>query len=189
LQGYQLDKEFREVRQRIFGERADRGDFVREFAQTYRAGDSEAAAMRELATQAIMHNASGGFYATPLGSGGRATSLSGRPAEDAVANMTGVRVNRGPGRQVVPGTGIGGFRIPDMAVFGPGASLEVRGTIIEVKNVTQLSGTRQIRDLADAANDLGGYLEIFTNARIPKSGVLRDLIDQGRVVIQSLPAN
>ncbi|MFN9877866.1 MAG: putative toxin [Planctomycetota bacterium] len=76
-----------------------------------------------------------------------------------------------------------------MAVFGPGASLEVRGTIIEVKNVTTLSGTRQIRDLADAAKDLGGHLEIFTNARIPKSGVLRDLIDQGRIVVQPLPAN
>ncbi|MFN9364231.1 MAG: RHS repeat-associated core domain-containing protein [Planctomycetota bacterium] len=188
-QGLQLDREFREVRQRILGERAGRGDFTREFAQSYQAGSSETAAIRELATQAVLHNASGGFYATPLGSGGRATALSGRSAEDAVANATGIPVNRGLGRQVVPGTGLGGFRIPDMAVFGPGASLEVRGTIIEVKNVTTLSGTRQIRDLADAAKDLGGHLEIFTNARIPKSGVLRDLIDQGRIVVQPLPAN
>lgn len=118
---------------------------------------------------------------------GRATALSGRNAENAVSNATGIPLNRGVGRQTVPGTGLGGFRIPDLAVFGPGCSLALRGSIIEVKNVSRLSGSRQIRDLAQAAQDLGGHLEIFTNAPIPSRGILRDLIDQGRVVINPLP--
>lgn len=64
----------------------------------------------------------------------------------------------------MPGTGRGGFRVPDLKVFGEGASLQVRGSIIEVKNVSRLEGRRQIRDLTEQAQNLGGHLEILSVA-------------------------
>ena len=105
---------------------------------------------------------------------GRERALAGRPAEQAVSSETGIARNAGSGRQTVEGTGKGGIRIPDLKVFGPDASLSVRGSIIEVKDVTRISGTRQIRDLANQAQSLGGRLEIFTrtNTRIPQTGRL-----------------
>lgn len=125
---------------------------------------------------------------TTVPRGGRNTALSGRSAEQAVSDATGIPLNRGAGRQTVPGTGRGGFRIPDLQVFGPNASLVRRGSIIEVKNVTRLSGTRQIRDLAEQARSLGGRLEIFTNAPAPTRGKLFDLIQDGSVILRPLPS-
>jgi RHS repeat-associated protein len=120
---------------------------------------------------------------------GQERALAGRPAEEKVSQATGVPRNVGHGRQTVHGTGTAGIRIPDLKVFGPDASLSIRGSIIEVKDVTRLSGTRQIRDLAAEAQKLGGRLEIFTrgNTRIPKTGVLADLIESGAVVIGKIP--
>ena len=137
----------------------------------------------------LVHNSCDGKGVAPRAQsrGGRQTALSGRRSEEAVSEVTGIPLNRGAGRQTVPGTGPGGFRIPDLQVFGPNASLAVRGSIIEVKNVTRLSGRLQIRDLAAQARSLGGYLEIFTNAPEPSRGVLRNLIDAGDVVLRPLP--
>ena len=136
---------------------------------------------------AVKRHAARGAAGMSGTTGGRATAYSGRNAENAVSNATGVPVNRGAGRQIVPGTGRGGYRIPDMQVFGPNASLSRRGSIIEVKNVSRLTGTKQIRDLAQAAQDIGGHLEIFTNASIPQKGNLARLIKSGHVVIRQIP--
>ena len=119
--------------------------------------------------------------------GGRKTALSSRRAEEAVSDGTGIPLNRGPGRQTVPGTGPGGYRVPDLKVFGPNASRSMRGSIIEIKNAARISGTRQIRDLAAEAQRLGGHLEIFTNAPKPVRGHLARLIDAGHVVLRPLP--
>jgi hypothetical protein len=43
---------------------------------------------------------------------GPETARAGRPAEDAVSENTGIPVNRGPGRETIPGSGPGGIRIP-----------------------------------------------------------------------------
>jgi hypothetical protein len=119
--------------------------------------------------------------------GGRTIALSGRPTEVSVSNATGIPLNQGPGRQVVGGTGPGGFRIPDLKPFGPNASLAVRGSIVEIKNIKRLSATPQLIDLANEAHGAGGHLEIFTNATAPKKGKLANLIQQNKVVIRPLP--
>ena len=81
----------------------------------------------------------------------------------------------------VPGTGRGGFRIPD---FDPARTIATRGTVVEVKNVQgTLSITPQLRDLAGYASSRGAPLEIFTNAAAPTRGELFNLIQQGRVIL------
>ncbi len=118
---------------------------------------------------------------------GRARALLGRSAEEAVAKFTGIELNRGVGRDIVAGTGPGGFRVPDLKVFGPAASIAARGSIIEVKNVTRLYASRQLRDLVKIAEDFGCTVEIFTNATLPKDGELARWIKQGIVKIQPIP--
>lgn len=119
--------------------------------------------------------------------GGSATARAGVAAEKSVSKSTGIARNVGAGRQTVPGTGPGGFRIPDLAVFGPNASATLRGSIIEVKNVSRLSGTRQIQDLLGFARGNGLRLEIFSNARAPKRGILADAIRSGDVILRRIP--
>lgn len=89
----------------------------------------------------------------------------------------------GRARVTVPGTGRGGFRIPD---FPPEVTIRVRGSVVEVKNVKNLSITPQLRDLAAYAQSRGATLEIFTNAPAPLRGELADLIASGIVVIRPL---
>jgi hypothetical protein len=125
-----------------------------------------------------------GFRAAGVAIGGLRSVRRGLTGEEAVANEIGVARNAGPGRVTVPGTGRGGYRIPD---FPPEVTLRIRGSIVEVKNVKDLSITPQLRDLAGQAQLRGGTLEIFTNAPIPKRGELRDLIDAEVVRIVPLP--
>ena len=101
--------------------------------------------------------------------------------------FTRIELNRGPGRDIVPGTGPGGFRVPDMKVFGPNASVAARGSIIEVKNVTRLYASRQLRDLVQIAEDFGCTVEIFTNATLPKTGKLAEWVEEGIVKIHPIP--
>ena len=82
---------------------------------------------------------------------GGVLARAGREAEDAVSAWTGIPVNRGVGLDIVPGTGVGGYRIPDLRVFGEGGSVAVRGSIIEVKDATRLYCSTQIEDLANSA--------------------------------------
>jgi hypothetical protein len=61
-----------------------------------------------------------------------------------------------------------------------------RGTVVEVKDVTRLSSSAQLRDLVGFAREEGVPLEIFTNATLPGSGQLHDWIRRGHVIISPL---
>jgi len=114
---------------------------------------------------------------------GAALARSGVAAEESVATRIGIPRNVGAGRVTVPGTGPGGYRIPD---FNPAATIAARGTVVEVKAVQELSVTPQLRDLVAFAKGRGVPLEIFTNAARPASGELADWIKAGEVIISPL---
>jgi hypothetical protein len=124
----------------------------------------------------------GGFGG--IGGSGSARALSGRAAEGAVSNSLGIPRNAGPGRETIPGSGPGGYRVPD---FPPSVTIQQRGSIIEVKDRQNLSITPQLQDLAEYArrNDL--IIELYTNARLPQSGRLHDLIEEGVIVTAPIP--
>ena len=84
----------------------------------------------------------------------------------------------------VPGSGSGGFRVPD---FNPVETISSRGTVVEVKATAGLSASPQLRDLVSFAQGQGAPLEIFTNASLPASGELYGWIQSGQVVISLLP--
>jgi RHS repeat-associated protein len=114
---------------------------------------------------------------------GAALARSGVSAEQTVAARIGVARNVGTGRVTVPGTGPGGYRIPD---FNPAATIAARGTVVEVKAVQELSVTPQLRDLVTYARGRGVPLEIFTNAKLPTTGELANWIKSGQVIISPL---
>ncbi len=118
---------------------------------------------------------------------GRDTAMSGRSAEEAVSESTGVPLNRGAARDTIPGTGPGKKRFPDLKVFGPEGSISMRGSIIEVKDVEKLEGRKQIRNLIDYARANGLQVEIFTNAPEPSRGVIKQAIDEGLVKLVPIP--
>ncbi len=118
---------------------------------------------------------------------GSALANAGRGAEDLVSARIGVPRNAGTGRVTVPGSGAGGFRVPDFNPFGSSGTIATRGTVVEVKNVAQLSSSAQLRDLVGIAQIQGVPLEIFTNAAaLPRSGQLFDWIQSGQVIISPL---
>ncbi|MEE8584718.1 MAG: RHS repeat-associated core domain-containing protein [Acidobacteriota bacterium] len=106
------------------------------------------------------------------GRGGRRTQQAGNALEEAASEITGIPINRGPGRGVVPGSGPGGFRVPDLKAFGELGSIKLRGSIIEVKDVKRLEGRKQIRDLIKVAKLRGLKVEIFVRkgTKIPQGG-------------------
>lgn len=106
------------------------------------------------------------------------------PAEKAVSELLGIPRNVGRGRVIVPGSGPGGFRVPD---FDPARTIATRGTIVEVKDVQRLSISPQLKDLAAEAIARDVQLEIFTNAPAPLRGELARLIEQRRVILTPLP--
>lgn len=115
---------------------------------------------------------------------GRALAMSGVPTEVRVSEYTGIPRNVGPGRVTIPGSGKGGYRVPD---FDPNASMALRGTCMECKDLGRLVSSPQLRDLQTNANNLGGPLEIWTNATLPKSGQLFDAIQAGDVITKPIP--
>lgn len=115
----------------------------------------------------------------------RGAGAIGRAGEEAVSRLIGISRNVGARRATVPGTGSGGFRVPD---FDPALTIASRGTVVEVKNVQgTLSISPQLRDLAAFANSRGVPLEIFTNAAEPSRGDLFNLIQSGRVILTPIP--
>jgi RHS repeat-associated protein len=123
--------------------------------------------------------------------GGAAPVRAGVAAEERVAAAIGVPRNIGAGRMTIESlTGTVGFRVPD---FGPEATIALRGSIVEVKNVTRLRITPQIRDLIAEVRRLRAgqqrnlVLEIFTNGRIPASGEILRLRDEGLLIITPIP--
>lgn len=147
-----------------------------------------------LANVGVNFNAAaiGGGFVRPSGAGGGSMrggqlAKAGRGAEEAVSGAVGIPINRGRGIDIIPGSGVGGYRIPDLRVFGEGRSVAVRGSIIEIKDTTRLYCSKQIADLADYASQNGLTLEIFTNGRVPQSGRLPGYINRGIVKILPIP--
>ncbi len=114
---------------------------------------------------------------------GAALARSGVAAEEEVATRIGVPRNVGATQVEVPGTGPGGYRVPD---FNPDRTILARGSVVEVKNVQELSATPQLRDLVTYAQGRGVPLEIFTNAKLPATGELANWIKAGQVIISPL---
>lgn len=114
----------------------------------------------------------------------RSPAEKGAHAENAVSNHLGIPRNTGSGRATVPGTGRGGYRVPD---FSPDRTINTRGTVVEIKNVQSLSITPQLRDLSSYAQSRNVPLEIFTNAPPPTRGELARLIEQNRVILTPIP--
>ncbi len=115
---------------------------------------------------------------------GSALARSGVSAEQRVSQAIGAARNVGPGRVTIPGSGPGGFRVPD---FSPAQTIAARGSVVEVKDAAQLSVTPQLRDMVAYAQGQGVPLEIFTNANLPSSGELFNWIQSGQVVISPIP--
>ncbi|HEY4027422.1 MAG TPA: RHS repeat-associated core domain-containing protein [Candidatus Dormibacteraeota bacterium] len=115
---------------------------------------------------------------------GAELAAAGLSAENRVSQAIGVARNVGPGRVTIPGSGPGGFRVPD---FNPAATIASRGTVVEVKDVASLSSSSQLSDMVAFARSQGVPLEIFTNAQLPNSGQLFNWIRSGQVIIRPLP--
>ena len=115
---------------------------------------------------------------------GAALARSGVNAEGRVSQAIGIPRNIGPGRVTIPGSGPGGFRVPD---FNPTLTIPARGTVVEVKDMLRLSASPQLRDDVAFAQGLGVPLEIFTNATLPGSGELFNWIQSGQVIISPIP--
>ena len=113
-----------------------------------------------------------------------ALARSGASAEQRGSQYIGLARNVGPRRVTIPGTGVGGFRVPG---FQPLATIAARGTVVEVKDTAELTASSQLRDLVDYAHGQGVPLEIFTNARLPASGELFNWIQSGQVIIRPIP--
>lgn len=62
----------------------------------------------------------------------------------------------------------------------------MRGSVVEVKNVTTLRFTRQLRDLLEFARSQNGVLEIFTNAKDISKEILR-LQARGLIRLSPIP--
>ena len=106
-------------------------------------------------------------------------------AEGRVAQAIGVPRNIGHGRVIVhPGSGPGGYRVPD---FDPALTIAARGSIVEVKTGKRLYITPQLRDLAQYARQRQVKLEIFSNAPRPTRGELARLIKEELVILSPIP--
>lgn len=111
---------------------------------------------------------------------GSKLAKAGRSAERAVSHELDIPSNLSVR---IPGTGKGGYRVPD---FAPGATIAKRGSVVEVKNVKRLHATRQLRDLHAFAQSQGVPLEIFTNAQV-RGGKLADWIEDESLILTPLP--
>jgi RHS repeat-associated protein len=140
--------------------------------------------------QGALEDGPGAALAGPVGPALRLRSLAGArlarlgiPAEEAVALELGLARNIGPGRVTVPGSGPGGFRVPD---FDPAETLRRFGVLVEVKGGSSPLGlTPQLRDLKEFADANNGILVIKTNR--PLRGELRDLVEERQIRVVPIP--
>lgn len=125
------------------------------------------------------------------GGGGRAggggSGRIGVFGETAVSSATGIPRNIGQGRETIPGSGVGGYRVPD---FPPSVTISQRGSVIEVKNYspgTTLSATPQFRDLVSYARGNGAVVEVYSNAGLPTRGEFATWVRDGIVRVLPIP--
>lgn len=133
-----------------------------------------------------------------------------REAEEIVSEAIGVPRNQGPNRQKIPGSGPGGFRIPDFPVRGPNGSVRQVGAVIEVKasrgtKFGDLSGLsrRHIKDAVEFVRRLQGkaglvkdpalkavienaHVKVFSDLPLPKRGAFADLIGEGILIWETI---
>ena len=74
-----------------------------------------------------------------------------------------------------------------MKVFYDEGSINIRGTIIEVKDVKRISASGQLDDMITFAKQNHFRLEIWTDAPVPGTGRLKDAVDKGTVKFVPLP--
>ena len=74
-------------------------------------------------------------WASADAAAGQTANEIGVAGENIVSDTIGIPRNIGPGQATVPGTGPGGYRVPD---FDPDLTVQSRGTVVEVKNVQDL---------------------------------------------------
>ena len=133
-------------------------------------------------------------------------------AEQRVSADTGVPLNpQGAGRQTIPGSGPGGFRIPDLLFRGPQGSVRLRGSVVEVKAsrgtkfgdlskrsrdqirdaVDYLRGLREKASLVDDAETKqllrNARVEVFSDLPMPTRGEFARLIERGLVEWKPIP--
>ena len=91
--------------------------------------------------------------------------------------------NIGPGRATIPGSGPGGFRVPD---FDPTVTIPQFGILVEVKGGSSpLRLTPQLRDLKKFADENNGILVIHTNR--PPAGRLKELVAEQQIMVVPIP--
>jgi RHS repeat-associated protein len=135
-----------------------------------------------------------------------------KKAETLVSEHTGVPRNpQGPGQQTIPGTGPGGFRVPDLKVRGHQGSFRLRGTVIEVKasrgstfgelsqrsrqqRVDAVTYARRLRARAEMVKDPqvravleNAHVEVFSDVAAPVRGKYADLIEEGLIEWKAIP--
>ena len=102
------------------------------------------------------------------------TKRCGDAAEATISKRTGIGRNIGLGQQRIPGTGRGGYRVPDLKPNGPDGSLAKRGSIMEVKDRKRVSSSPQIRDNVAVARAWKKIVELM-----PKTGDIARWIKEG----------
>jgi hypothetical protein len=135
-----------------------------------------------------------------------------KSAEQIISELTGLPLNKpGPHQQRIPGSGPGGYRIPDFPVRGPHGSVRKFGAVIEVKASTgtrfgQLSGrsrhqlldyvklVQRPRDKATLVKDpvvrellQNAHVRFHTDLPMPKSGPFAELIEQDVLHWKAIP--
>jgi RHS repeat-associated protein len=162
----------------------------------------------------------GGLVPRGLGSTARRVTWTGRgdqsafarEAEELVSAHTNVSRNpQGAGQQTIPGSGPGGFRVPDLKVRGYQGSVRLRGTVVEIKasratsfgelstrSREQLTDSvayvRRLRARAGMARDPqvqelleNVRVEVFSDVAAPTRGRFADLIEEGLIEWKLIP--
>lgn len=116
--------------------------------------------------------------------GGAGPPRKGADAEERVSKKIGIRRNVGPGQEKIPSaSGAKKYRIPD---FPPSITAVERGSIVEVKNVKNtVYITKQLDDLLAQAEEIGGRIELFTDA--PIGGELLKYKARGLLLVHPIP--
>jgi hypothetical protein len=113
-----------------------------------------------------------------------ALARSGFGADQRVSQFIGIPRNVGPGQVTIPGTGPGGYRVPD---FNPTLRNATRGTAVEVKIRPGWGPHRSSGTWLTTFRGQNVPLEIFTNVSLPGSGDLFRWIRAGQVIIRPIP--
>src|SRR5439155_26624295 len=132
-----------------------------------------------------------GLGALPIaGFVGKALSTAGEAAEAASAARRGTALARQLGRQGEEAVGITG---PKVGIQIPGSGIIrfpdrlTATTLTEVKNVQNLSFTRQIRDYSAYAQQNGLQFNLYVRPTTTLSGPLQNAVNSGQINLFFIP--